>query len=102
MATTQRKCGWAGMVYWIVFILLSALVMLSLFIGAVTMAMTESMEEMKRRVHGKDDQGLLKREAQREKRERKKEGLKKTRESQRGSRWKTQKAHFKKPCKRSA
>lgn len=37
-----------GMVYWHVFILLSALVMLSLFIGAVTMSMTESMDEMKK------------------------------------------------------
>merc|ERR1711871_576500 len=34
-------------VYWIFFIIISALVMLSLFIGAVTMSMTESMEEMK-------------------------------------------------------
>ena len=33
--------------YWIFFIIISALVMLSLFIGAVTMSMTESMEEMK-------------------------------------------------------
>jgi hypothetical protein len=34
-------------VYWVFFIIISALVMLSLFIGAVTMSMTESMEEMK-------------------------------------------------------
>ena len=33
--------------YWVFFIIISALVMLSLFIGAVTMSMTESMEEMK-------------------------------------------------------
>ena len=34
-------------VYFVLFIIISALVMLSLFIGAVTMAMTTSMEEMK-------------------------------------------------------
>tara|TARA_B100000795_G_C22764938_1_gene425279 strand:+ start:167 stop:1621 length:1455 start_codon:yes stop_codon:yes gene_type:complete len=34
-------------VYWVCYIVISALVMLSLFIGAVTMSMTESMEEMK-------------------------------------------------------
>ena len=33
--------------YWVMFIIVSALVMLSLFIGAVTMSMTESMEMMK-------------------------------------------------------
>ena len=33
--------------YWVTFIVVSALVMLSLFIGAVTMSMTESMEQMK-------------------------------------------------------
>ena len=33
--------------YWVSYIVISALVMLSLFIGAVTMSMTESMEEMK-------------------------------------------------------
>ena len=33
--------------YWISFTIISALVMLSLFIGAVTMSMTESMDEMK-------------------------------------------------------
>ena len=34
-------------VYWVCYIVISALVMLSLFIGAVTMSMTESIEEMK-------------------------------------------------------
>jgi len=33
--------------YWVSFIIVSALVMLSLFIGAVTMSMTESMDQMK-------------------------------------------------------
>ena len=81
---TTENVGWAGMVYWIVFILLSALVMLSLFIGAVTMAMTESMEEMKAEESTERMiKAYFKREAQREKRERKKEALKKTRESQR-------------------
>ena len=36
-----------SVVYHVSFVLISALVMLSLFIGAVTMSMTESMEEMK-------------------------------------------------------
>ena len=36
-----------GVIYWVGFIVISALVMLSLFIGAVTMSMTESMEQMK-------------------------------------------------------
>ena len=34
-------------VFWVTFVVVSALVMLSLFIGAVTMSMTESMEVMK-------------------------------------------------------
>ena len=34
-------------IYWVTFILISALVMLSLFVGAVTMSMSESMEDMK-------------------------------------------------------
>ncbi len=34
-------------IYWLSFILLASLVMLSLFIGAITMSMTESMTEMK-------------------------------------------------------
>ena len=42
------RFGGVGMLYWHVFILLSALVMLSLFIGAVTMSMTDSMDEMQR------------------------------------------------------
>mmetsp|Transcript_14306 Transcript_14306/g.29405 ORF Transcript_14306/g.29405 Transcript_14306/m.29405 type:complete len:927 (+) Transcript_14306:101-2881(+) len=33
--------------FWVSFVIVSALVMLSLFIGAVTMSMTESMEQMK-------------------------------------------------------
>jgi hypothetical protein len=33
--------------YWVTFIMISGLVMLSLFIGAVTMSMAESMNEMK-------------------------------------------------------
>ncbi|GMH73103.1 hypothetical protein TrST_g10235 [Triparma strigata] len=33
--------------FWVTFVVVSALVMLSLFIGAVTMSMTESMEQMK-------------------------------------------------------
>ena len=35
------------MFYFVSFIVISALVMLSLFVGAVTMSMTESMETMK-------------------------------------------------------
>ena len=42
--------------YWISFTIISALVMLSLFIGAVTMSMTESMDEMKE--EQKEDQRL--------------------------------------------
>jgi voltage-gated sodium channel len=34
-------------IFWVTFVVVSALVMLSLFIGAVTMSMTESMEQMK-------------------------------------------------------
>ena len=37
----------ASFLYFFIFTCVSALVMLSLFIGAVTMSMTESMEEMK-------------------------------------------------------
>lgn len=39
--------GAMAAVYWITFIVISALVMLSLFVGAVTMSMSESMEDMK-------------------------------------------------------
>merc|ERR1712139_438486 len=60
--------GFLGMGYWIAFILISALVMLSLFIGAVTMAMTESMEEMKtEQSNDKMIKAYLKREAQKKK-----------------------------------
>merc|ERR1711998_745895 len=61
--------GFLGMGYWIAFILISALVMLSLFIGAVTMAMTESMEEMKtEQSNDKMIKAYLKREAQKKRR----------------------------------
>jgi len=43
----SRPLGEITMLYFISFIMISALVMLSLFIGAVTMSMTESMESMK-------------------------------------------------------
>jgi len=48
-ATTasSRPPGAITILYFISFIMISALVMLSLFIGAVTMSMTESMETMK-------------------------------------------------------
>ncbi len=45
-ATPEALPGLSA-VYWISFIVVSALVMLSLFIGAVTMSMSESMEDMK-------------------------------------------------------
>ena len=35
-------------VYWVTFVVVAALVMLSLFIGAVTMSMSSSMEDMKK------------------------------------------------------
>ncbi|GMH84050.1 hypothetical protein TL16_g09799 [Triparma laevis f. inornata] len=38
---------WLTQIYFVFFIVVSALVMLSLFVGAVTMSMTESMEAMK-------------------------------------------------------
>ena len=78
--------GWLGMGYWIAFILISALVMLSLFIGAVTMAMTESMEEMKtEQSNDKLFKAYLKREAQKKKREKKKEEARLKRENQRAN-----------------
>ena len=46
----------ASLVFCVSFIVVSALVMLSLFIGAVTMSMTESMEEMKEQQEKKDKQ----------------------------------------------
>jgi len=39
--------GTGAVIYWVSFVVVSALVMLSLFVGAVTMAMSESMAEMK-------------------------------------------------------
>jgi hypothetical protein len=57
--------------FWVSFIIVSALVMLSLFIGAVTMSMTESMEQMKEeqeeatRLRMKEKQ-MLKMQAQKE------------------------------------
>ncbi len=44
---TPQQSQFLSPVYWVTFIVVSALVMLSLFIGAVTMSMTESMEQMK-------------------------------------------------------
>ena len=80
------RVGFLGMGYWIAFILISALVMLSLFIGAVTMAMTESMEEMKtEQSNDKMIKAYLKREAQKKKREKKKEEARLKRENQRAS-----------------
>ncbi|KAG7388645.1 Sodium channel protein type 2 subunit alpha [Phytophthora boehmeriae] len=47
--TSQRALNQVvATVYFITFILISAFVMLSLFIGAITMSMTQSMEHMKR------------------------------------------------------
>ena len=46
--------GGLAAIYFIMFIVVSALVMLSLFVGAVTMAMSESMEEMKKQNDEKD------------------------------------------------
>mmetsp|Transcript_31661 Transcript_31661/g.62776 ORF Transcript_31661/g.62776 Transcript_31661/m.62776 type:complete len:1001 (-) Transcript_31661:3-3005(-) len=43
----HEALGVYAAVYWITFIVISALVMLSLFVGAVTMSMSESMEDMK-------------------------------------------------------
>ena len=43
----HEALGVFAAVYWITFIVISALVMLSLFVGAVTMSMSESMEDMK-------------------------------------------------------
>jgi len=51
--------GGLAAIYFIMFIVISALVMLSLFVGAVTMAMAESMEEMKRQNDEKDKQRRL-------------------------------------------
>ncbi len=83
---TAENVGWAGMLYWIVFILLSALVMLSLFIGAVTMAMTESMEEMKSEESTeKMIRTYQKREESKIKREKKKEEMRLKRENKRAS-----------------
>jgi voltage-gated sodium channel len=42
------EAGVVGIIYFVTFVVISALVMLSLFIGAVTMSMTESMDELKR------------------------------------------------------
>ena len=35
-----------GMFYWVTYVLLASLVTLSLFIGAITLGMAESMEEV--------------------------------------------------------
>eukprot|EP00943_MAST-04B_sp_MAST-4B-sp1_P004975 g4975.t1 len=81
---TAENVGWFGMLYWISFILLSALVMLSLFIGAVTMAMTESMEEMKaEQATEKMIKAYQKREDNKIKREKKKAEMRLKRENKR-------------------
>lgn len=43
----SKADGALAVFYFVSFIVISALVMLSLFVGAVTMSMTESMETMK-------------------------------------------------------
>ncbi|TMW66115.1 hypothetical protein Poli38472_003880 [Pythium oligandrum] len=45
--STRTVNSIVAVIYFITFILISAFVMLSLFIGAITMSMTESMEQMK-------------------------------------------------------
>ncbi|GMI02942.1 hypothetical protein TrVE_jg10438 [Triparma verrucosa] len=45
--TFPQEKYWLTQIYFVFFIVVSALVMLSLFVGAVTMSMTESMEQMK-------------------------------------------------------
>ena len=47
IATTRAMNSIVATLYFITFILISAFVMLSLFIGAITMSMTNSMEQMK-------------------------------------------------------
>jgi len=44
---TPEQSQFLSPLFWVSFVVVSALVMLSLFIGAVTMSMTESMEQMK-------------------------------------------------------
>jgi voltage-gated sodium channel len=46
--TFPQEKYWLTQIYFLFFIIISALVMLSLFVGAVTMSMTESMDEMKK------------------------------------------------------
>ena len=46
-------------IYWVSFIVVSALVMLSLFIGAVTMSMSEAMQTMKDEAEEKDRKRLM-------------------------------------------
>ena len=41
-----------GMFYWVTYVLLASLVTLSLFIGAITLGMAESMEEVQGRCRG--------------------------------------------------
>lgn len=73
--------------YWISFIVISALVMLSLFIGAVTMSMTESLEDMKTEAEEK------KRRKQYEKRKKKAEAKKRAMERLQGEAADAREAH---------
>ena len=71
-----------AVVFSILFIMLAALVMLSLFIGAVTMSMTESMEMMKSTAAEADrDKALMKAKKAQEDEERIREELKEQREA---------------------
>ena len=45
--TFSMQKHWLTQIYFVFFVIVSALVMLSLFVGAVTMSMTESMDQMK-------------------------------------------------------
>ena len=47
-ANQDQATSIVSICYWVTFIVLCGLVMLSLFIGAVTMSMSESLEQMKR------------------------------------------------------
>ena len=45
-------------IYWTTFIIIAAMIMMSLFIGAITMAMTESMDQMKEEKAAADEERM--------------------------------------------
>ncbi len=59
MAKDSSAQGWLSVIYFISFVFISALVMLSLFVGAVTMSMTESMEALKQEEETKEREKII-------------------------------------------